>query len=125
MRITQLILIFIFSITAVFLLAANDPPQPLQATDEIKTELSIAFSERNSHPLDQKLVIFDLFVPEIDAAFITPDGNTAVVWLALRDDSGRILATEPGLALAKKMDNRWEVVLPGDPDWDGDTCRYT
>ena len=118
MRITQLIIIFIFSITAVFILAADDPPQPLQATDEIKKDLSFAFSERTSLSLDQKLVVFDLFAPEIDTAFITPDGNTAVVWLALRDDSGKILATEPGLALAKKIDENWHIILPGDPEWD-------
>ncbi|MBE0684518.1 MAG: M23 family metallopeptidase, partial [Anaerolineaceae bacterium] len=118
MRITQFILIFIFSITAVFLLAAEDPPQPFQATDEIEKDLSIAFSERTSHLLDQKLVAFDLFTPEIDTAFIAPDGKIAVIWLTLRDDSGRIVATEPGLALAKKIDNHWEVLLPGDPDWE-------
>jgi hypothetical protein len=37
--------------------------------------------------------------------------------LALRDHSGRRLATEPGLALARLSAEGWQVLLPGDPGW--------
>ena len=60
----------------------------------------------------------DLFTPEIDTAFISPDGQTAVIWVALRDATGRVLGTEPGLLLATKMDSGWQVLLPGDASWD-------
>jgi hypothetical protein len=38
--------------------------------------------------------------------------------LALRDDSGRLLATEPGLVLAQRTEEGWLVLLPGDPGWE-------
>ena len=41
-----------------------------------------------------------------------------MLWLALRDDTGRILATEPGLALGRLSDDGWQVLLPGDPGWE-------
>ena len=63
-------------------------------------------------------LVFDLFTPELDTAFLSPGGETAVLWLALRDDTGRRLATEPGLALAILEGGDWRVLLPGDAGWD-------
>lgn len=118
MRLFRIIIMVFLSTTAIFLSAAGDPPPPEQVTEEVKSDLFDAFVKRLNTTTGFRSLIFDLFTPEIDTAFIAPDGKTAVIWLALRDDSGRILATEPGLALAKKMDNDWEVLLPGDPDWE-------
>ena len=83
-----------------------------------KTELSAAFFDRIESKSATKSLTFDLFTPEVDAAYTSPDGKTAVIWLALRDDSGRLLATEPGLVLGILTDNGWQVLLPGDPGWD-------
>lgn len=118
MRLIRFIILTFLSIAALFLSAAGDNPPPQQVTEEIKSALSDAFVSRLNASMGLKSLTFDLFTPEIDTAFIAPDGKTAVIWLALRDDSGKILATEPGLALAKKIENNWEVLLPGDPDWD-------
>ena len=118
MRLYRIFIMIFLSIAAIFLSAAGDPPPPEQVTDEVKSDLSYAFEKRLNTSTGFRSQVFDLFSPEIDTAFIAPDGKTAVIWLALRDDSGRILATEPGLALAKKIDNRWEVLLPGDLDWE-------
>lgn len=109
---------FLIVITATFfLLAAGDPP-PTPASPEIKAELAEAFSTRLQAFNENRLLVMDVFTPELDAAFISPSGETAVLWLALRDDSGRILATEPGLALARLGPDGWNVLLPGDPGWD-------
>lgn len=118
MRLLRLFILIFLSIAAIFLSAAGDPPSPEQVTEKVKSDLSDAFVIRLNTSTGFRPLVFDLFTPEIDTAFIAPDGKTAVIWLALRDNSGRILATEPGLALAKKNDNRWEVLLPGDPDWE-------
>lgn len=118
MRISRLLFPILLSLVTIFLSAAGDPPPPSQVSEEVKSELSDAFINRIQTTTGLKFLAFNLFTPEIDTAFVAPDGRTAVIWLALRDDSGRILATEPGLVLAKKIDYRWEVLLPGDPDWE-------
>ncbi len=97
--------------------AAQDPP-PTPAPAEVEVELAEAFSRRLSAAPGARSLAFELFSPEVDTALVSPDGETAVLWLALRDDSGRILATEPGLALARRTDAGWQVLLPGDPAWD-------
>lgn len=118
MRQLRLFILIFLSIAAIFLSAAGDPPSPEQVTEKVKSDLSDAFVIRLNTSTGFRPLVFDLFTPEIDTAFIAPDGKTAVIWLALRDNSGRILATEPGLALAEKIDDHWEILLPGDPDWE-------
>ncbi len=108
----------LFIIAAFLLLpAANDPP-PTIATTQVEAELSAAFAQRLESDTTLQALPSDLFTPEIDTAFISPDGQTAVIWMALRDSTGRILGTEPGLLLATKMDSGWQVLLPGDAGWD-------
>lgn len=118
MRYFRLFLMIFLAGAAIFLLGAGDPPVSDQVSEEEKSKLSEAFYQRIHNTKEMQPLVFDLFSPEIDTAFITPDGKTAVIWLGLRDDYGQILATEPGLTLAKKIDQHWEVILPGDPDWD-------
>lgn len=100
------------------LLVGADNPPPLTASPEIQAELSAAFFQRLDSKSESGILTFDLFTPELDTAFISLDGQHAVLWLALRDDYGRILASEPGLVLAKKTVESWEILLPGDPTWD-------
>ncbi len=108
----------LFIIAAFLLLpAANDPP-PTIATAEVEAELSAAFNARLESDTALQALPADLFTPEIDTAFISPDGQTAVIWVALRDGTGRILGTEPGLLLATRTDSGWQVLLPGDASWD-------
>jgi len=108
-----------FLLTAILMLlpAAGDPP-PTPASMETQANLSAAFFQRLHSDPSAKPLVFDLFTPELDTAFISPDGKTAVLWLALQDDHGRRLATEPGLALAILTDDGWQVLLPGDPGWE-------
>jgi hypothetical protein len=109
----------LFFLAAILLLlpAAGNPP-PIPASPKIQAELSAAFYRRLQGQPVISLLTFDLFTPELDTAFTSPDGKTAVLWLALRDDAGRILATEPGLALAHLVKEGWQVLLPGDPGWE-------
>ncbi len=117
-RLFRFISLLFLTITALFVLAAGDPPGPNQVSDEEKSDLAEAFYQRIYNLKGLQPLAFELFSPEIDTAFITPDGQIAVIWLALRDDTGKILATEPGLALAKKTGQDWEVILRGDSDWE-------
>jgi hypothetical protein len=106
-------------LTAITLLlpGASDPP-PAPASAETQAELSAALSRRLGSDRGIRPLTFDLFTPELDTAFLSPDGETAVLWLALRDDAGRRLASEPGIALALRSQEGWQALLPGDPGWD-------
>lgn len=96
--------------------AAETPPAP--AAPQTEAELSDAFFRRIEQDASGSLLTFDLFHPELDAAFLSPDGQTATLWLALRDDTGQILSTEPGFAVATLTADGWQVMLPGDPGWE-------
>ena len=115
-RTRSLILLLVSAVT-LLLPAAGDPP-PTPASAETQAELSAAFSRRLADELEIRPLTFDLFTPELDTAFISPDGKTAVLWLALSDDTGRRLASEPGLALAHLSSEGWQVLLSGDPGWE-------
>jgi murein DD-endopeptidase MepM/ murein hydrolase activator NlpD len=113
----RLLSLLLLIIPALLLAAAGDPP-PMPASQETQAELSAAFFDRLDVGSATQALTFNLFTPELDTAFLSPDGQTAVLWLALRDDYGRLLATEPGLALARMTNAGWQVLLPGDPDWE-------
>ncbi len=110
-------LVLLITLAAALLAAPAQPPL-LPAADETRAELTAAFFDRLQVDAENQPLTFDLFTPELDEAFISADGTAAVLWLALRDDSGRRLATEPGLALARRTSTGWNVLLPGDPGWD-------
>jgi murein DD-endopeptidase MepM/ murein hydrolase activator NlpD len=115
MKLRHLLSVFFILASTVFLLGAGY--QPVSVPPDIEGDLSIALAHRlQASPANQTLT-FDLFTPELDIAFTTPDGKTAVLWLALRDGTGRLLATEPGLALARLTNDGWQVMLPGDSGW--------
>ncbi len=113
----RLLTILLFIATTLLLAAAGDQP-PNPASSEIQADLSTALSHRLQAVSSTQSLTLDLFTPELDTAFITPDGKTAVLWMALRDDYGKIVATEPGLALARLSNEGWQVLLRGDPGWD-------
>jgi len=112
-RLTLLLII----ISAFFGIAADEPP-PTFASAEVEAELSAAYAVRLESETALQALTGDQLTPEIDTAFISPDGQTAVIWVALRDNTGRILGTEPGLLLATMTDSGWQVLLPGDAGWD-------
>ncbi len=117
MRSNRLLTLFLL-IGAALLLAASSSLSPTPASAETKAQLSAALSHRLQAEPEAKSLTLDLFTPELDTAFISPDGKTAALWLVLRDDSGRLLAAEPGLALGRLSGEGWQALLPGDPGWE-------
>ncbi len=118
MRYFRFFLFFIFSLTAILLIAATEPPEIGPVSEHIEKDLAVAFDHRIQASVAKSAISFDVFNPEIDSAYLNDEGDVAVIWLALRDEYGRKMATEPGLALGKLVNGVWEVALPGDPDWD-------
>ncbi len=110
----------VFAFLMTFLLVSATPPPPQLASGTEKEALWIAYQQRYDQFLaaNQDDPIASLFEPVLDEAFISPDGKTAVLWLALRDYSGRILGTEPGVAMATFTADGWQVLLKGDAGWD-------
>ncbi|MGB4594898.1 MAG: M23 family metallopeptidase, partial [Anaerolineaceae bacterium] len=93
-------------------------PPPTSATEEIRETLLDAYQsdlaeEKALHPE----FLEDLFYPEFDEVFLSEDGKTAMIWIALRDSSGTVLATEPGLILARLVNDGWRMVFPDDTEW--------
>ena len=100
--------------------APNDQQlPPALASAEESEALWQAYQAR----YQQQLTLFaddplaDLFEPVLDTAFISADGKTGVLWLALRDYTGRILATEPGVVFAKRQADTWQIVFSSDKEW--------
>lgn len=96
----------------------QDPPPTIASS--IDTEpLWQAYQAR----YQQNLTLFaddplaNLFEPVLDTAFISADGNTGVLWLALKDHTGRILATEPGVVFALRQVEGWQIVFSSDKEW--------
>ena len=108
----------LYLLAALLVSAASPPPQI--ATDTDKQALWAAYQARYTQFLAETEddPIASLFEPILDEAFISPDGKIAVLWLALRDFNGQILATEPGVALATLTRCGWQVLLRGDPGWE-------
>jgi hypothetical protein len=111
------ILTLFLLVSALLFTAAGENQPPTPASPDTQRELSAALALRLQAAPEAKALTFSLFTPELDTAFLTPDGTAAVLWLALRDDAGHRLATEPGLSLAVRSGKGWQVLLPGDPGW--------
>lgn len=103
----------------VMLVSAGTQP-PEVASEAEKQALWAAYQQRYAQVMvdHRDDPILNLFEPVLDEAFISPDGKIAVLWLALRDYNGRILATEPGIVLATLSAEGWQVLLRGDHGWD-------
>jgi hypothetical protein len=110
----------VLGLIALALLVSAETQPPQIARDAQKQVLWTAYQQRYNQFLAANIdnPISDIFEPVLDEAFISPDGKTAVLWLALRDYSGRILATEPGIVLATLSTDGWHVLLRGDSGWD-------
>jgi hypothetical protein len=117
MQINRVMTFILFLGGFLLLPAASDPP-PLAADAQQTAELRAALENRLQNTGENQLLTSDLFTPQIDAAFLSPDENSAAVWLALQEPSGRIVAAEPGLALAQNSPEGWQLLLPGDPGWE-------
>jgi len=106
-------ILVILVISSMFLIAGDPPPEQMAtpANPQIKLEVEAAFNRRVQDSAGVYAAA-EGFTPEVDSIFISPDGQTAVIWVALRTPSGRILGTEPGLALATLTDAGWQVLFP-------------
>ncbi|GAB4474803.1 MAG: hypothetical protein Kow0088_11050 [Anaerolineales bacterium] len=115
-RYTYISSIFLFNV--LLILSVQPAPPLFPAPPSVQAELWSAFNERLQAEATHQPLTFALFHPELDTAFITADGSIAILWLALRDDHGQRVATEPGLLLARRKAGKWHLLLPGDADWE-------
>ncbi len=111
------------------------PPPPTEQVDTTTAEPVVvddtivqALEERIQQIASSKteVLAFVIYEPFVDHVVYSQDGETALVWLGLRDwDSGEVIETEPGLAIAKvdsvqkSLDgtDNWDITLQADTDW--------
>lgn len=94
-------------------------PPPTVASDLEAEALWQAYQAR--YQQDKTLYADDplanLFEPVLDSAFVSADGKTGMLWLALKDYTGRIIATEPGVVFAIRQNEGWQIVFSSDKEW--------
>lgn len=115
-------------LTLITLLAIQPPSLPAQASPnpppqagEVDSGLEQAVQQKFSS--NQKNVQeLGAFTFKIDLVIPSRDSNWAILWLAPVDQiSGEVIATEPRLAIARRIDSvtdQWQVAIPSDSDWD-------
>lgn len=98
----------------------SPPPPPLDETGQaINQALQQAVSENQ-----QSVLGFMIGQVEISQISYSDDGQTALLWLVLRDaQTGQQLGKEPGLAVARNLSGEstdaasWQITLQSAPDW--------
>ncbi len=67
---------------------------------------------------DGQVLAFVVYQIGIDHIVYTPERDTAVVWLSMTDPAdGQVIATEPGLAIAHRNGDGWQIILQADYAW--------
>lgn len=65
-----------------------------------------------------EVLAFVIYQVAIDHIQFTPDRQTALVWLAMIDPTdGQVIATEPGLAIADRQGEEWQITLQANAAW--------
>lgn len=68
-----------------------------------------------SHP---EVMAFHVYTVRVEEILFSDDGNWALATLAYYEgDPGKMVPTEPGLALARRLPEGWIVSLQADSDW--------
>ncbi|MEW6649492.1 MAG: hypothetical protein AB1453_04800, partial [Chloroflexota bacterium] len=103
--------------------AAGEPPE--EPVVELPPELEQVFLDRLNQAGLQSLG-FLIYEPRVASVEISPDGSTALIWLAFHDpETGERIEGEPGLVIARltapqdgqKGIQSWDVTMQTDQGW--------
>ncbi|MDO8971584.1 MAG: M23 family metallopeptidase, partial [Saprospiraceae bacterium] len=115
------ILLVVMVVTPRFSQAAPDAaivtPVPVVKADLIALENALRIAGETSK---KAIPAYLIYQPAVDHFEISQDGKTALVWMALLDpQTKKPVATEPGLAIAKRTDlnSPWQMTLPTAKDY--------
>ncbi|MBN2085218.1 MAG: peptidoglycan DD-metalloendopeptidase family protein [Anaerolineales bacterium] len=127
MTIRRLPAILLLCLAALFLSAAANPSEPALSqgrrgaaappTPEDRARIIALVGESvAAHEEVMAFLIYDVVVEEV---LFSADGNWALATLAyLSPDPAEPIATEPGIALARRLGADWAVTIQADKDWD-------
>jgi hypothetical protein len=105
-----------FVLYAISTNAAPPPPTPPSNEDEkefIEQALLDAIDGQREFVLGY--LVNDVQVADI---LISQDETWGVVYLEMIDpETGQLLPSEPGLAIARRVGSEWVIILPSDPGW--------
>ncbi|MEW6718513.1 MAG: M23 family metallopeptidase, partial [Chloroflexota bacterium] len=97
---------------------ATPPPTPettLSPEERIALEEAIQAAVASHREEVLAFLIFDVVVEHVD---ISTDRMWALAWLHFIDpDTGEVIPTEPGLALAHRVGDEWQVTLQAEAQW--------
>lgn len=96
-------------------MVVESPPPPADDDEAIQQALDASINEMREMSL-----AYLLYEIRIDHLQYSADRLMALVWLAFADPAtGENVATEPGLALARRAQGEtgWEITLQVDPEW--------
>jgi len=67
---------------------------------------------------EEEVISFLIYQIGVDSIHYTDDGQMALVWLSMSDrQTGEVIAAEPGLAVAQRNGDTWQITLQVDTDW--------
>ncbi|HWQ46561.1 MAG TPA: peptidoglycan DD-metalloendopeptidase family protein [Longilinea sp.] len=70
------------------------------------------------HFHEEEVLSFLVYQIGVDSIHYTDDGQMALVWLSMSDrETGEVIAAEPGLAVAQRSGDTWQITLQVDDDW--------
>lgn len=116
--ISKSLLFLSFLIFSFLLLTGAEALPPQAASAQQAADLWQAYLEQTSQHFQVEDPLAGIFTPELDSAFISSDGQVAILWLALSDNQGNKLGTEPGLLLAELTADGWQLAFPGEPAYE-------
>ncbi|MFC1923020.1 peptidoglycan DD-metalloendopeptidase family protein [Chloroflexota bacterium] len=103
--------LFAISTTAAPVIPTKSPIE--EEKDKIEQAILDAVQGEREYVLGY--LVHDIQVAEVQ---ISEDGTWGIAYLEMIDpQTGEVLPTEPGLAIARRVGADWQVTLPADPEW--------
>ena len=105
-----------FVLFAISTTAAPGPPTKSPIEEEIDDiEQAILEAVQGEREYVLGYLVYDVQVAEVQ---ISEDGTWGIAYLEMVDpQTGEVLPSEPGLAIARRVGAGWLVTLPADPEW--------
>ena len=88
---------------------------PTFSSEEDEIHKAIMTAMEGEYPQALALLLYDTRIENIQ---VSSDGEWATAWLVPLDpETGNVVPTEPGLALAHRTAEGWKAFVPSDPLW--------
>jgi murein DD-endopeptidase MepM/ murein hydrolase activator NlpD len=95
--------------------ATDSPTEPAWGEEEAAIETAVIEAIQGEREFVLAYLVFDVQVAEVE---VVEDGTRGIAYLELIDpQSGDVIPSEPGIAIAIWDETEWRIILPSDPEW--------